>query len=99
MRIISSVVTAVLVAVALATLAASPAPSADSKPAIASAEQSGEMMDGCPGKAGGAPCCAGCQEKQAKVESGAAAQPSSGGCPCKERARRLREAQARAKQQ
>lgn len=101
MRIIPSVVTAALVAVAFAMLGASPAPSADTKPAApavaADAPQSAELMEGCPGKASGAPCCAGCQEKQAQVAAGEAKR--SGACPCQERARRLREAQERAKQQ
>jgi hypothetical protein len=104
MRVITSVLTAALVALAFGTLAAAPAPSADQKPvapAVSENVAAADTMPGCPGKANGAPCCAGCQEQHAKLAAAADAGQAapSGGCPCQERARRLREAAQRARQE
>ena len=47
---------------------------------------------GCPGKADGKPCCAGCETRQ-RISKGKA----TGGCPCQQRAREAKEAAEAAK--
>ena len=97
MRAFTSLLTALLVVLALSILSAPPTGAGESRgtaPALtADAGQSADAA-GCPGKANGGACCATCQDQQAKAAAAAGAAPEqpAKGCPCQERARRLREA-------
>lgn len=97
--LMSTVFMALLLAAAVAPGHSSIAGAAEDAPPAVSSDgaPAAEAMAGCPGKADGSPCCTSCQDRQAKIAAGEAP-AGGGGCPCQERARRLREAAERAKQ-